>query len=389
MRIAHVITRMILGGAQENTLLCCRELMREHGDQVLLVTGPALGPEGSLIEEAQRLEIPMAVISSLRRAIHPWRDATAYLAIKRTLREFQPDVVHTHSAKAGMLGRIAARALGVRGIVHTVHGAPFHDYQGRAARAALRWCERYAAKRCDALITVADAMTNRLVEADVVPREKCTTIFSGMDVDAFRNAERLREETRSELGYEPQQVVVGKIARLFHLKGHEYVIEAARQVVRRHPSTRFLLVGDGILRKSIERQIDEAELGDHFQFVGLVPAERIPKLISAMDLVVHASLREGLARVLPQALIAGKPVVSFDIDGAREVVLPGGTGQLVPPQCTDLLADAICELAKDPALRTRLGREGQRRLTEPFRHQHMTRQIRGLYGRVLATTSNL
>ncbi|MBU4398155.1 MAG: glycosyltransferase, partial [Planctomycetes bacterium] len=134
MRIAHVITRLILGGAQENTVLCCEDLIHRHGDDVLLVTGPPLGPEGSLLERARAGGVPVEIIDPLRRPIHPWRDAISYLQLKKTLRRFRPDVVHTHSAKGGMLGRAAAWSLGVPAIVHTVHGAPFHPWQGRGAR---------------------------------------------------------------------------------------------------------------------------------------------------------------------------------------------------------------------------------------------------------------
>jgi glycosyltransferase involved in cell wall biosynthesis len=383
MRIAHLITRLILGGAQENTLLCCEDLLRIHRDDVLLVTGPPLGPEGSLLERAQRNGVPVEVLPALRREIHPLRDWQSYTQIKRAIRAFKPDVVHTHSGKAGLLGRSAAHALGVPAIVHTVHGAPFHPYQGRGARAVFRACEHYAAKRCDALVSVADAMTDLMVAAGVAPRDKFTTIFSGMEVEPFLAAHEHRAETRAELGYNDEHVVVGKVARLFHLKGHEYLVRAAEQAVAAQPNLRFLLVGDGILGDTIRKQVRRAGLTEYFQFTGLVPPERIPALIGAMDIVVHTSLREGLARVLPQALIAGKPVVSYDIDGAREVVITDETGILLPPESVDSLSEAMVRLAADRALREALGRTGRERFTEPFRHERMSRQLRALYEHIL------
>ena len=384
MRIAHVITRMIVGGAQENTLLCCQDLIRIYGDEVLLVTGPSLGPEGELLGQGRGAEVPLACVPTLRRAIHPGRDLSSYYAIKRILREFRPEVVHTHSAKGGILGRRAAQVLGVPAIVHTVHGAPFHPYQSWLARRVFRDCEAYAARRCHALISVADAMTDLLVDARVAPREKFTTIYSGMDVEPFLVANEQRQRVRAEFGFRDEDVVIGKIARLFHLKGHEYLIQAASQVARQCPQVRFLLVGDGLLRRDLERQIATAGLSDHFVFTGLVSPGRIPALIGAMDVLVHVSLREGLARALPQALIAGKPVVSYDVDGAREVVLPGETGFLVPPRKIELLAEALIQLAEDASLRERLGGQGRARFTEQFRHEHMTAQIRKLYSRLLA-----
>jgi len=384
MRIAHVITRLILGGAQENTVLTCEDLVREFHDDVLLVTGPALGPEGTLMDRARAGGVPMEVVAPLRRPIHPLRDLASYFRIKRILTDFQPDVVHTHSAKAGILGRMAARRLGVPAIVHGVHGAPFHPYQGRGARAFFRACERWAAPQCDAFISVADAMTDLMVDARVAPRDKFTTIYSGMEVEPFLRSDEHRDRVRRQLGYEPRHVVVGKIARLFHLKGHEYVIRAARQVVDAQPNVRFLLIGDGILQERVRRQIAEAGLDDHFQLTGLVPAERIPELIASMDVLVHASLREGLARTLPQALIAGKPVVSYDVDGAREVCIPDQTGFLLPPKSVAEMARALIRLADDPPLRDRLGSEGRRRFTDVFRHERMTAEIRSLYERLLA-----
>lgn len=383
MRIAHVITRMIVGGAQENTLLCCQDLMRLFGDDVLLVTGPSLGPEGELLGQGRAGGVPLAVVPSLRREIHPWHDWRAYRGVRRMLREFQPDVVHTHSAKGGVLGRLAAHALGVPAIVHTIHGAPFHPYQPAAARNFFCWCETYAARRCQLLVSVADAMTDLLVDAGVAPREKFRTVYSGMDVEPFLAAGRHRDRVRAELGYGEQHVVVGKIARLFHLKGHEFLIAAAGRVVEACSNVRFLLVGDGVLRSELEQQIRRAGLETYFQFTGLVPPERIPELLAAMDALVHVSLREGLARALPQALIAGKPVVSYDVDGAREVTLDGQTGFLLPPRSIEPLAEALLRLAGDAALRERLGQAGRERFTEQFRHEHMTQQLRGLYEQLL------
>jgi glycosyltransferase involved in cell wall biosynthesis len=386
MRIAHVITRLILGGAQENTLFACEDLLRIYGDEVLLVTGPALGPEGSLLERGRAGGLPLEIVPSLRRAIHPWRDLVAYRRIKAALARFRPQVVHTHSAKAGILGRAAASALGVPAIVHGVHGAPFHPYQGRGARLACRACERWAAKRCHAFVSVADAMTELMVRSGVAPRERFTTIYSGMEVEPLLDSARHRLPTRQSLGYRPEQIVVGKVARLFPLKGHEDLVQAARRIVQVVPQVRFLLVGDGLLAGRLRDQIAACGLEDHFQLTGLVPPEQIPVLLSAMDLVVHASLREGLARALPQALIAGKPVVSYDVDGAREVVIPDQTGYLVPPRDVEGLVRSILELAADPALRQRLGDEGRRRFTDLFRHQRTTAQLRTLYERLLSAT---
>ena len=382
MRVAHIITRMIIGGAQENTLYNCEDLIRHHGDDVLLITGPALGPEGDLLGQGRGGQVPIRLIPSLRRAIDPRRDIASYVALQRALREFQPEVVHTHSAKAGFLGRLAASAQRVRAIVHTVHGAPFHAYQNAASRALFRTCEWYAARHCHALISVADAMTDLLVNAGVAPREKFTTIYSGMDVEPFLHADEHRAAIRAELGYQPQHVVIGKIARLFSLKGHADLVRAAAEIVKANEHVRFLLIGDGILKDELTAQIDALGLANHFRFAGLVPPAHIPRWIGAMDILVHASLREGLARALVQALLAAKPIVSYDIDGAREVTINNETGYLIAPRWESLV-EPLVKLAADPALRQRLGQQGRARFTNQFRHERMTACVRQLYERVL------
>ncbi len=381
MRIAHIITRMIIGGAQENTLFNCLDLTKDFQDDVLLITGPTTGPEGKLLDQGRAGGLRIQTVESLRRAIDPYRDLRAYHDLKRAILDFRPQVVHTHSAKGGFLGRAAAWSLKVPMIVHTVHGAPFHPYQRAIARKLFIALERWAGRRCHHLISVADAMTDLMVEAKVAPREKFTTIYSGMDVEPFIHCAKFASEARKELGLNPQDVVVGKIARLFHLKGHEYLIAAAKAVVSYNANVRFLLVGDGVLRPEFEKQIEQLGLRNHFRFTGLVPPERVPYYLSAMDMLVHTSLREGLARTLPQALIAGKPIVSYDIDGAREVAIPGETGFLLPPKSIEPLSQAILALAADASLRARMGQGGAVRFTEQFRHQNMTRLIRQVYCR--------
>jgi glycosyltransferase involved in cell wall biosynthesis len=387
MRIAHLITRMIVGGAQENTLYNCLDLQEQFDDQVVLITGPTEGPEGRLLEQGRGRGLQVIEIPSLRRSIHPLRDALAYRQLLRALREFQPEVVHTHSAKAGLLGRAAAWSLPDLSsprqnhsprlprhqrpplVIHTVHGAPFHRYQSAAARNFFIACERWAAKRCHHMICVAQAMTDTLVQANVAPASAFTTIYSGMEIEPFLEAKIHRESMRQRLGFHPQDIVVGKVARLFHLKGHSLLIEAARIAVQSQPQLKFLLMGDGILKSELESQIDAPE--------------QMPQYLSVCDLLVHCSLREGLARALPQALLCGIPAVSFDIDGAREVVFDRVTGRLIAAEDVPRLAEAIVELAQRPDLRESWGNEGKIRCARQFDHRQMTAQIRSLYQRWL------
>ncbi len=386
MRVVHIITRLIVGGAQENTLLTVEGQQRDFGDEVTLISGPALGPEGSLEARARSGAFDFRIIEEMRRNLHPMRDFRTYRKLIQILRELRPDIVHTHSSKAGILGRAAAKKLRLP-VVHTIHGASFHYGQSPLAYRMYQAAERWAARKTDHFISVADEMTRAYVTANVAEADRFTTIYSGFDVEPFLNPGRSRRDVRAAWGIGEDTVLIGKIARLFPLKGHECVIEAAPTIIQKFPQVRFLFVGDGSRRGELEQKIAAAGLERHFVFTGLVSPQEIPELVHAMDIVVHASQWEGLARVLPQGLIAGKPVVSFDVGGAREVVIPGETGFLVERNDVKALGKALISLIEDPELRERLGRTGRTRWTERFRHQTMTRRIREVYQQVLECCS--
>ncbi len=382
MRVAHIITRLIIGGAQENTLFSVDDQHHLFGDEVCLMTGPGLGPEGSLVQRALDRGLDLKLLPELRRSLNPFQDWRSLRAIRRALADYRPEIVHTHSSKAGILGRLAAHQLGIPA-VHTIHGASFHFGQNPLLHHFYRWSERRAARWCDHFISVCNAMTEQYVSAGIAPREKFTTVYSGMDVDTFLTPLRTPAEVRASLGIAPTDIVFGKVARLFHLKGHEYLIEAAAAVVSKVSNVRFLLVGDGILKERFQRRIAELGLTDHFRFAGLVPPDAVPDYIHAMDAVVHTSDWEGLARVLPQGLIAGKPVITFAIDGAPEVCLHEETGLLVEHRNIAALSEAMLRLALDEFLRRRLGENGKSRFSQQFRHEFMTSRIREVYQRVL------
>jgi glycosyltransferase involved in cell wall biosynthesis len=369
---------MILGGAQENTLLTCRGLA-ERGHEVLLLTGPTAGPEGELLGQARQFGVEVREVPSLVRPISPWRDWSAYHELRARFRETRPQVVHTHSSKAGVLGRLAARAVGVKAVVHTIHGLPFHPYGGTLANQLYIWAERHAARRCDRIVSVAEAMTRQAVAAGVAPPDKFVTVYSGMDVEPFVSARGRRDELRREMGYEPDHFVVAKLARLFELKGHEFVIEAARSVIERHPRVRLLFIGDGILKARLQDRVRRAGLSEHVRFAGLVPAAEVPGCLAASDLLVHASLREGLPRAVPQALLTGTPVVAFDLDGAPEVVRPEETGLLVPPEDVPALAAAIRRMVEDPEMARRTAQAGRDLAARLFPAERMVEAIAELY----------
>lgn len=382
MKIVHIITRLIIGGAQENTLLTVEGLHHRHGDDVTLITGPAEGPEGDLFDRAGRLGLKVELVPELVRAVRPGTDARAYRVLRNEIRRLKPDVVHTHSSKAGILGRAAAWVERVPAVVHTIHGLPFGPSESRLRNKLYVELERWAARRCHAIVSVCDAMTEQALAAKVGRPEQYSTVYSGMDVDAFLNPSRPRDEVRQELDLAVDEVAFGTVARLFERKGHDDILAAAPQILAQNPNVRFVFIGDGILRDRLKADAERLGVSQAIRFVGLVPPARIPELLGAMDAVVHPSLREGLARVLPQALLVGRPVVSYDVDGAREVVLPE-TGILLRPRDLDGLVSAVLRLASDPALRASMGLEGRRRFADQFRHETMTAQLRSLYVRLL------
>jgi glycosyltransferase involved in cell wall biosynthesis len=388
LRVVHIITRLIIGGAQENTLLTVDGLHHRHGDDVTLITGPAEGPEGDLFDRAAVRGLKVELMPELIRPIRPAVDYQAYRLLRRAIRRLEPDVVHTHSAKAGILGRAAAWNERVPAVVHTVHGPSFGPFESPLRNWLYRTAERWAAHRCHALVSVCDAMTAQYLAAGVGRPEQYQTIYSGMDVEAFLNPPRPRDVVRRELGLAETEVAFGTVARLFENKGHDDILAIAPRVLAANPQVRFVFIGDGIFRDRLIATTEHLGLRHAFHFVGLVPPAQIPELLAALDGVVHPSLREGLARVLPQALLVGRPVISYDIDGAREVVLPE-TGILLRPRDLDGLAAAILRLASDPALRRALGQEGRRRFTNQFRHETMTSQLRSLYLRLLTTGGHL
>lgn len=383
MRIVHIITRLILGGAQENTLLTVEGLHHDYHDDVTLITGPAEGPEGDLFGRAQARGLKVEVMPELVRAVRPVVDWNAYRKLRAAIRRLEPDVVHTHSSKAGILGRAAAWDERVPAIVHTIHGLPFGPFETPLRNRLYIVLERWAARRCDAIVGVCDAMAAQALAAGVGRPEQYLTVYSGMDADAFLIPPRPRADVRRELGLADDEVAFATVARLFELKGHDDILAIAPRVIAANPKVRFVWIGDGIWRDRLTAEIDRLGLRSSFILTGLVPPGRIPELLQAVDAVVHPSLREGLARVLPQSLIVGRPVISYDIDGAREVVLPE-TGILLKPRDLEGLCEGILRLAGDPALRDAMGAEGRRRFADQFRHETMTRQLRSLYERLLA-----
>ncbi len=373
---------MIVGGAQENTLLSVVGLDAMPEYEVTLASGIDRGREGELLSQA-RDQCHLIVVPEMGRSINPFSDVVAFWKLYRLIKKGRYHIVHTHSSKAGVLGRLAAWLAGTPIIVHTLHSLVFHDYQPWIVNRAWWLAKKICAPLTDFYISVSQVIADKAIAARISKPEKFRTIYSGMELDWFLNAEFDAEKVKKEFGIPLDAPVVGKVARLFPLKGHDQLMDAAPEIVHRVPNVRFFLIGDGILLEHLQKRAREYGILDNFVFAGLINRERIPEMISAMDVVVHTSLREGLARVLPQALAMGKPCVSFDIDGAPEVVIDDMTGYLVKAFDSRTLADRIVHLLDDPDLRKKLGENGRRHVDPNFRAEKMVADISEVYQMLL------
>jgi glycosyltransferase involved in cell wall biosynthesis len=378
LRVLHIITRLIVGGAQENTLLTCEGLAAMSEYDVTLATGVDHGPEGDLLERAEK-SVNLVLVPELERSVNPIADVRALWKLYRLIRRGRYHIVHTHSSKAGVLGRIAAKMAGTPLIVHTLHSLVFHEYQPWIVNRTWWLVKKICAPMTDHFLSVSSIISQKAVAAGVDEPGKFTTVYSGMELDWFLNSKADGAAVRREFGIPEDAPVVGKIARLFPLKGHDELLDAAPEIVRRIPNVRFFLIGDGILYDHLRERARAAGILDNFVFAGLIQRERIPEMLAAMDVVVHTSLREGLARVLPQALAMGKPCVSFDIDGAPEAVLDGQTGYLVRAYDYQTLADRISRLLADPELRATMGANGRRHVDPAWRTETMVAGTAAVY----------
>ena len=383
MRVTHVITRLIVGGAQENTVASVLGLRQKPGVEVDLISGPTNGAEGSLESKFAGTPEILSVVPELVRPVHPLKDWGALRQLEKIFRKQKPDIVHTHSGKAGILGRLAARRAGVPVIIHTIHGPSFGAFQNGLSNFIFTAAERGAARATDHFIVVADAMKTQYLAAGIGQPRQYTKVFSGFPLEPFLAA-RNDLTLRAKLGLQPDDFVVGTIARLVKLKGHDDLFTVAPELIRRCPQIKFLLVGDGEYRARFENLARSLKLERHFIFTGLVPPGEVPALVGIMDALVHLSLREGLPRALPQALAAAKPVAAYDCDGAREVCLENETGFLLRPGDWEGLKNRLLQLAKDAALREKFGRRGQDFVRQNFSVEGMVDGIYNLYLKLAA-----
>ena len=374
LRVCHVITRLIVGGAQEAAIYACAHVNKDEFSSVLL-TGPQTGAEGDLRRLARQLGVHVVEVPSLVREIAPARDTRAVLELRRRLREWRPDIVHTHSSKAGLVGRLAARLQRVPMIVHTVHGWSFHEHMAPLTRAAYVRLERRAARWTSRIVTVSDLDREKGLAARIGVASQYRTIHELNDLGRYSAGDRARRTARTSLGLPVGAFVVGTVGRLSEQKDpHTWVLTAA-EVARHAPDAQFVMVGDGDLRHGTERLASELGLADRLLFTGL--RHDVPEILPAFDVLLLTSRWEGLPLVIPQAMASGVPVVASAVDGNTEVLRNGENGLLVAPSEPRLFAEAIRSL-RDPRFAARLVGSGHETARE-FSLARTVPQLEQLY----------
>jgi glycosyltransferase involved in cell wall biosynthesis len=387
--VLHLITRLDRGGSAENTLLTVIGLDPKRY-RVILASG-ASAESRMTPEEARSLEqrlaaaraagVELVVIPSLLRRVSPWHDGAALLAIMNVIRRYQPQVVHTHTSKAGALGRVAARLCRVPAIVHTPHGHIFYGYYGRLISATFVAVERWLGRVTHALIALTEAGRLEYLERRIAPADRLFAIHSGIDLTAYHRNRSTPAVARRTLGLPARGPIIGVLGRLVPIKGHRYLIDALPAILREFPSALLLFVGEGPEREALAKRAASLGVTNHLRMVGA--RFNLPGYVAACDVVVQPSLNEGMGRTVLEALVMGKPVVASRVGGLPDLITHGDNGLLVPPAAPSALAHAVCSLLWDPVRLRRMSETARRSIDHRFSAQAMVDAIDRLYGGLL------
>lgn len=375
-RIAHIITRLSQGGAQENTFHTVH-LADKARFEVDLISGPVDGSEGTIEPTIETAGINIIREPHLVRAPAPHRDYLALRGLTRKLKEGRYDLVHTHTSKAGFLGRLAAERAGIRHVVHTPHGNVFHGYFNGPITRLYVWMERHAARRTSRIIELTKGGIEEHLAEGIGQREQYRVVFSGIDTAPYDAAIVRRAATRAALGIADDEILIGGVGRLEPVKGFNYFIDMARQLHEQIPSLCFALAGDGAEAEKLKHASD----GLPIQFLGR--RNDIPDLMAAFDILVVPSINEGMGRVILEAGAAGVPVVASRVGGIPDVVDDGETGLLVAPRSPDELARAALALVHSPERRHLMGAAARAKIVPHYSLQHMVQRIEAIYEELL------
>ncbi len=376
IKVLHLITRLIVGGAQENTISTAR-LLDPQRFEVEVICGPQTGSEGSLIEEALQSGVKLSILPELVRELSPVKDFIALVKLFFILRKKKFSILHTHSSKAGILGRLAAKLAGTPIILHTVHGWSFHDYMSTWRKRLFIFLEKFTAGFTHRLIVVTQKDIQKGLQQGIGKPEQYILIRSAIPLDEFLVPKGDEKRVREELGIPINAPVIGTVGRLSPQKNPLDWLEIAARLARFQPECYFLLVGDGPMREEVERRIRELRLENQFVLTGL--RRDVPDLLSVMDIFLLTSLWEGLPRVIPQAMCREVPIVAYASDGVAEVIEHEKTGFLCRPGEIETAARYCLQLLQSPELRESITRAAKKVATEQFDLRIMIQQLQALY----------
>jgi glycosyltransferase involved in cell wall biosynthesis len=379
LKVLHVITRMIIGGAEWNTLYTCQLLNRSRYEP-LLATGPETGPEGSLIEATEASGIPVFIVPDLIREIDLKRDLKALVQLIRLYRDLEVDIVHTHTSKAGILGRLAGRLAKVPVVIHTVHGFAFTAPLPKWQRQLYITLEKMAGRWCDALIFISKPLMAEAGKLGIGDPKTYAYIPSGIDTKAFQNGNNNgnRELKRRMLGLTDHVPIIGTVSRLVKDKGLELILEAAAQLKAKGLKFHMVWVGDGPMRAELESMAQSLGVADRLSITGM--CTDVPAWLSCFDIFVLPTMWEGMGRVFLEAQAAGIPVIGTKVGGVPDVVRDGETGILIQPNDVKTLAETIELLITNSELRRQMGiAAAQFASSEQFQVEFMVRKIEEVY----------
>jgi glycosyltransferase involved in cell wall biosynthesis len=357
LRVLHAITRLTLGGSSENTIASCVALDRAGYDCTLAASFRE--SDASSLVDARRRGCRVVDLPALGREVVPLADVTALVQILRLIRRERPAIVHTHTSKAGFIGRLAAAIARVPAVIHQPHGHLFYGYYGPRRTAVFTALERQAARWTDRIITLTDRGATEHVARGIGRADQYVAVPSGVPTAELRATAPARSEARARLGLEPDAFVVVGLGRLVPIKGFDLLVRALPAVVARIPSARVLLVGDGAERRHLEAIAAALGVTERLRLTGELMEVTTP--LAAADVLAVPSRNEGMGRVIVEGMAIGTPVVATAVGGIPDVVTDGECGRLVEPDDVDALAAALVELGRDDALRRKLGEAGERR----------------------------
>ena len=382
IKILRIIGRLNVGGPAIHVVNLTAGLDPHHY-QSLLVAGSENEAEGSMMDFALSHGVAPTVIAEIVTAfsLAP-RDGKALWKLYQLMRKERPHIVHTHTAKAGFLGRLAARMAGVPIIVHTFHGHVLHGYYGPAKNELLRRIEQSLAWLCDRLVTVSEQVKNELVGYSIAKAEKISVVPLGFDLDPFLNSHAQQGEFRREMGLSDEHMLIGIVGRIFPIKNHGLFLDAAARVSARERNARFIVVGDGVLRPTLENQARELGIGDKVLFTGW--RRDLPRICVDLDVLVVSSDNEGTPVSAIEAMAARCPVVATRVGGLPDLIDDHKAGRLVPPRNADALASAVLDLLQSPHTARELGRNAQESVRQRFAVQRLLGDMDHLYRQLLA-----